>query len=81
MHVSMVALNRVWWGGGGWLVMTIVLLHFPELEVELELLGSGYNADLSCDEMETLWTRTCLASIGAHKTSISCANMSSKCMK
>jgi hypothetical protein len=32
------------------------LSHFPELELELELLGSGYNADLTKDEMEALWT-------------------------
>jgi hypothetical protein len=45
--------------GGGGLVLTAVLSHFPELEVELDLLGSGYNADMLCDEMETLWTQTC----------------------
>jgi hypothetical protein len=27
------------------------------LASELELLGSGYNADLMSDEMETLWAR------------------------
>jgi hypothetical protein len=42
--------------------MTAVLLHIPELEVELDLLGSSYNANLSCDEMETLWTWTHRAS-------------------
>jgi hypothetical protein len=49
-------------GGGGGLALTAVLSHFPELEIELDLLGSGSNADLSCDEMETLWTRTRQAS-------------------
>jgi hypothetical protein len=43
---------------GVWLALTAILLHFPELEVELDLLGSGYNADLSCYEMETLLIRT-----------------------
>jgi hypothetical protein len=37
-------------------------LHFPELEVELDPLGSGYNADLASDEMIILWTRTHRAS-------------------
>jgi hypothetical protein len=44
--------------GGGGLALAAVLSHFPELEVELDLLGSSYNANLSCDEMETLWTQT-----------------------
>jgi hypothetical protein len=34
------------------LALIAVLSHFPELELELELLGSGYNADLTRDEME-----------------------------
>jgi hypothetical protein len=51
-----VALNGVQWGAQ--LTLTSILLQFPELEVELDLLGSGYNADLSCNEMENLWTRT-----------------------
>jgi hypothetical protein len=41
-------------GGGGRLALTAVLSHFPELEHELELLGSGYNANLMKDEMEAL---------------------------
>jgi hypothetical protein len=32
----------------------MALSYFPELEVELVLMGSGYNADLLSDEMETL---------------------------
>jgi hypothetical protein len=35
-------------------VLTTTLSHFPKLESELELLGSGYNADLMNDEMEAL---------------------------
>jgi hypothetical protein len=42
--------------------MTAILSHFPELEPELELLRSGYNADLMKDEMEAFWTRTRRAS-------------------
>jgi hypothetical protein len=52
--VTLLSLSR----GGVWLALIVVLSHFPELEVKLDLLGSGYNADLSCDEMQTLWTRT-----------------------
>jgi hypothetical protein len=35
-------------------VLTVILSHFPEVQSELELLGSGYTADLTNDEMETL---------------------------
>jgi hypothetical protein len=49
-HVDAVAANGVHLGA--WLALTIVLSHFPELELELDLLGSGYNADLTKDEME-----------------------------
>jgi hypothetical protein len=41
---------------GARLELTTVLSHFPELELELELLGSEYNADLTKDEMEVLWS-------------------------
>jgi hypothetical protein len=53
MHVSVAALNGVRWGAR--LALTAILSHFPELEVKLDLLGSAYNADLSCNEMEALW--------------------------
>jgi hypothetical protein len=53
-RVDAAATNGVNWGS--WLALTTVLSHFPELELELELLGSGYNADLTKDEMEALWT-------------------------
>jgi hypothetical protein len=43
-------------------VLTAVLSHFPEMDVKLDLLGSGYNTNLSCDEMENLWTQTNRAS-------------------
>jgi hypothetical protein len=38
--------------------LTDVLLHFHELELELEFLGSGYNADLMKDEMDVFWIWT-----------------------
>jgi hypothetical protein len=53
-RVDAAAVNRVQWGN--WLVLTIVLSYFTKLELELDLLGSGYNADLTRDEMEVLWT-------------------------
>jgi hypothetical protein len=37
-------------------VLTIILSHFSKLELELELLGSEYNADLMRDEMDVFWT-------------------------
>jgi hypothetical protein len=44
--------------GGGWLALTAILSDFPKLELELELLGSEYNANLTKDEMEVFWIRT-----------------------
>jgi hypothetical protein len=43
-------------------VLTATLSYFLELEAELELLGSGYIADLMSNVMEALWTRTHRAS-------------------
>jgi hypothetical protein len=51
--------NMVHWGVRQALIA--VFSHFPKLELELELLGSVYNADLTKDEMEALWTQTCRA--------------------
>jgi hypothetical protein len=53
-HVNAAAINGVQWGPR--LALTVVLSHFSKLESELELLGSRYNADLTNDKMETLWT-------------------------
>jgi hypothetical protein len=33
-------------------VLTTILSLFPKLELELELLGSRYNVDLTRDEMD-----------------------------
>jgi hypothetical protein len=38
------------------------MLHFPELRSELELLGSGHNADPTKDEADALWTLLCVVS-------------------
>jgi hypothetical protein len=56
---AMVA-NEVHWGAR--VALTTILSHFPELELDLKLLGSGYNANLMKDEMEVFWTRTLQAS-------------------
>jgi hypothetical protein len=58
--VDAAATNRVHLGA--WLALTTVLSHFPELELELELLGFGYNADLMKDEMEVFFISTSRAS-------------------
>jgi hypothetical protein len=46
------AANGVQWGARSMLV--VVLSHFPELETELELLGSGRGANLSDDQADAL---------------------------
>jgi hypothetical protein len=38
--------------------LVAIVSHFPELEAELELLGSGRNAYLTEDQVDALWTRT-----------------------
>jgi hypothetical protein len=35
--------------------LVTILSHFPELEIKLELLGSGRGADLSDDQVDALW--------------------------
>jgi hypothetical protein len=46
------SINGVQWGTQ--LALTTTLSYFLELEVELDLLGSGYNVDPTSDEMEAL---------------------------
>jgi hypothetical protein len=36
--------------------LAAIVFHFPELEAELELLGSEHNADLAEDQVDALWT-------------------------
>jgi hypothetical protein len=43
-------------------VLAAAISHFPELEAELELLGSGHNTDPTEDQVDVLWTWTCQAS-------------------
>jgi hypothetical protein len=51
--VDAVASNGVRWGTRSTLVAA--LSHFPELEVELVLLGSGCNVVLMKDHVDALW--------------------------
>jgi hypothetical protein len=48
--VDAVVVDGVHWGAQ--LALTVVLSHFPELEPELLLLGSGYNADLTVGQLD-----------------------------
>jgi hypothetical protein len=57
--VDAAATNEVRWGTRSALVM--VLSHFPELEDELELLGSGPDAVLMKDRVDALWILARLA--------------------
>jgi hypothetical protein len=50
--INVVAANGVWWGARSTLVA--ILLHFPELETEVELLGFGRGTDLSDDQADAL---------------------------
>jgi hypothetical protein len=59
-RVDAAVANGVHWRAR--LALTAALLHFPELEVELELLGSGHNADLMEGHLDALW-------IGMHQAS------------
>jgi hypothetical protein len=47
---------------GARLALIAALLHFLELEPELDLLGSGHSADLREIQLDTLWAWTRRAS-------------------
>jgi hypothetical protein len=59
-RVNAAAINGVNWGAR--LALTAILSHFPELEIEVELLGSRYNTDPMKDEIEAFCTGTRWAS-------------------
>jgi uncharacterized membrane protein len=44
VRINTMAASRVHWGTQ--FALVVVLLHFPELNSELEQFGSGHNADL-----------------------------------
>jgi hypothetical protein len=52
--------NGVCWGTQAMLVAA--LPHFLELKSELELLGSGWNVDLTDDQADALWPLVSMAS-------------------
>jgi hypothetical protein len=43
-------------------VLVATLSHFPELLSDPELIGRGQNADLSDDQVESLWPIVSMAS-------------------
>jgi hypothetical protein len=59
-RINAAAAIGVRWGVRSTLVS--VLLHFPDLEIELELLGSERGADLSDDQTDALWPLVSVAS-------------------
>jgi hypothetical protein len=54
--VDIAAANGVRWGTMS--ALATALSHFPKLETELELLGSGCNVDLTEDQVDDLGTQT-----------------------
>jgi hypothetical protein len=50
--IDVMDVNGVHWGTRS--TMAAALSHFPELGTDLELLGSGHNADLTEDQVDAL---------------------------
>jgi hypothetical protein len=57
--VNAAATNGIRWGNRS--VLVAALSHFPKLEPKLELVGSGWDADLSDSQADTLWPLVSLA--------------------
>jgi hypothetical protein len=51
-QIDTVAANVVRWGSHSALVATVS--HFPELDTDLEVLGSGHSVGLTMDEVDAL---------------------------
>jgi hypothetical protein len=51
-QIDTVAANVVRWGSRSTLVATVS--HFPELDTDLEVLGSGHSIGLTMDEVDAL---------------------------
>jgi hypothetical protein len=51
--------NGVCWGSHSALVVAVS--HFPDLDADLEVLGSGHSAGLIEDEVDALWSWVCMA--------------------
>jgi hypothetical protein len=52
-RVNTTAANGVRWGTR--FALVVILSHFHELKSELELIGSGRDANLSDDQVDALW--------------------------
>jgi hypothetical protein len=59
-RINTAAANGVWWGSRP--AFVTALSHLTELKSELELLGSGRDADLSDNQVDTLWPLVSMAS-------------------
>jgi hypothetical protein len=59
-RIDAVATNRVCWGSHSALVA--IVSHLPELDVDLDVLGSRRVAGLTDDEVDALWSRVHVAS-------------------
>jgi hypothetical protein len=59
-RIDVAAANGVHWGSRSTLIT--VVLHFPELKTELEVLGSRCSTDMTEDEVDALWIRVLVAS-------------------
>jgi hypothetical protein len=58
-QIDATAANGVHWGSRS--VLVAAVLHFPELEADMKVLGLGRNAGLIEDKVCALWSRMCRA--------------------
>jgi hypothetical protein len=58
-RVDAMGVNGVYLGTRS--MLAAIMLHFPELGAELELLGYGCNMDPTEDQVDAIWTQTCQA--------------------
>jgi hypothetical protein len=73
-RIDAAAANGVSWGSRSALVA--VVLHFLELDADLEVLGSGRSVGLTDNEVDALWSRVCAASdsLASHVPSLVARN-------
>jgi hypothetical protein len=57
-------------------VLVDVVLHFPELDADLEVLGSKHSVELIDNEVDALWSHMCVAadSLSSHVPSAVACN-------
>jgi hypothetical protein len=58
-QIDVAAANEVHWGSR--YVLVVAVLHFPELGIDLEVLGSRRGAGLIEDEVDALWSKVRVA--------------------